>query len=296
LGIRRHAQRRAACVTQPARQRAHLHRPRRSDRRERQPQHRQRERLRAARLELGRLQHRAVGRQAKVGAAVNRYGDDLAYIHHAGFSEFAKSAAAGVIELLAKHGVHSVIEIGCGSGVLARALTSAGFDVLGFDPSPAMIAIARETAPDARFEVASLETARMPPCDAIVAMGEVLNYGDLRAFVPRAAAALRRGGVLLFDIAERGSYPEHDEVRVGGEEWSVIAIKDSDGRTLTRRVLTFREVDGETRRDEEVHVLELYDRAEVLELLREFRVRVRRSYGRRRLPKGHAVYFGVRRP
>lgn len=199
-----------------------------------------------------------------------------------------------MIELLAKHGIRSVIEIGCGSGVLARALTNAGFDVVGFDPSPAMIAIARETAPKARFEVAPLESAELPPCDAIVAMGEVLNYGDLRAFVPRATRALRRGGVLLFDIAERGSYPEHDEVRAGGEDWSVITIKDSDGRTLTRRVLTFRQVDGETRRDEEVHVLELYDRAEVLELLRDFRVRVRRSYGSRRLPKGHAVYVAVK--
>ena len=40
----------------------------------------------------------------------------------------------------------------------------------------------------------------------------------------------------------------------------MIAIKDSDGEQLTRRVLTFRQFDGVTRRDEEVHTLELYDR------------------------------------
>jgi hypothetical protein len=57
-------------------------------------------------------------------------------------------------------------------------------------------------------------------------------------------------------------------------------------------VLTFRQIDGVTHRDEEIHTLELYARAEMLGILREngFRARVRRSYGTRRLPKGHAVY------
>jgi len=114
--------------------------------------------------------------------------------------------------------------------------------------------------------------------------------------------ALRWGALadcelLVFDIAERGAYPAYDESRVEGVDWSVIAIKESDGTHLTRRVLTFR-ANGETmRRTEEVHTLELYDRAEMKALLREhgFRVQVRRSYGTRRLPKGHAVYVCVRR-
>ncbi|HYI11964.1 MAG TPA: class I SAM-dependent methyltransferase [Thermoanaerobaculia bacterium] len=222
------------------------------------------------------------------------YRDDLAYIHHTGFSELAEAAAPWVIATLRAHGVQEVVEVGCGSGVLARELTRAGFQVLGIDPSPAMIALARETAPAARFEVGSIESAPLPACDAIVAMGEVLNYGDIRAFLPRATGALRPGGVLLFDVAERGSHPPHDEVRLGGEDWSVIVLEDSDGETLTRRVLTFRQVAGETRRDEEVHTLALYSREEVLALLGGFRVKVRRSYGKRRLPHGHAVYLAVK--
>lgn len=229
------------------------------------------------------------------------YEVDLAWIHHAGFSEFAESASRGILEILWRHGIRGglVIDAGCGSGILARELTRATFDVLGFDASPAMIALARETAPAARFEVAPFAGARLPPCDAIVSTGEVLNYGtfdEVRTFFDNAASALRRGGVLLFDVAERGSYPPYDEVRTGGDDFTVIAIKESDGANLTRRVLTFREIDGEVRRSEEVHRLELYDRAALLAVLREhFRVRVRRSYGSRRLPKGHAVYVCVRR-
>ena len=231
------------------------------------------------------------------------YRRDLAYIHHHGFSEFAESSAPFVIELLWRTGNPAcpdrqdclsstfVVEVGCGSGVLARELTKAGLKVLGFDASPAMIELARKTAPKARFEVAPFETAELPACDAVIAMGEVLNYGDIRTFLPLAAEALRPGGLLLFDIAERGSYPDYDEVRTGGDDWSVIAIKQSDGVKVTRRVFTFRE----DSRDEELHVLELYERAEVLSLLEGFRVRIRRSYGKRRLPKGHAAYVCVKR-
>ena len=227
---------------------------------------------------------------------MNDYGRDLAYIHHAGFSEFAESAAPGVLEILWKHGVRDglVVEVGCGSGILARELTRAGFDVLGFDPSPAMIELARQTAPKARFEVGAFDAIDIPPSNAIVAMGEVLNYGTfdgVRKFIANAATKL-----LIFDIAERGAYPPYDERRVEGNDWSVIAIKSSDGTHLTRRILTFR-ADGDTmRRTEEVHTLELYNRAAMKALLREhgFRVQVRRSYGTRRLPKGHAVYVCVK--
>ena len=222
------------------------------------------------------------------------YRTDLAWIHHSGYSDFARESAPFVVKLLGQpRGL--VIEIRCGSGVLARELTRARFDVLGYDASPAMIELARRTAPAAQFKVAPFETAELPECAAIVAMGEVLNYGDVRAFLPRAAHALRAGGLLLFDVAERGAYAACDEHRTGGDDWSVIAVKESDGTTVTRRVLTFRQVDGETRRDEEVHTLELYDRAELLALLGDFRVKVRRSYGRRRAPRGHAVYVCVKR-
>lgn len=235
-------------------------------------------------------------------SAVTRaqYDTDLAWIHHTGFSEFSRSAAPGILAILAKHGVREgiLVDAGCGSGVLAHAMLRAGFEVAGFDASPAMIGLARATAPEATFSVATLGDANIPPCEAIVAVGEVLNYAtlhDVRRFVANARQNLRPGGVLLFDVAERDSYPAHEERRIGGDDWSVIVIKDRDGNRLTRRILTFREVDGAIRRGEEVHALELYERRDLLSLLREagFRVSVRRSYGSRRLPKGHTVYVAV---
>ena len=221
----------------------------------------------------------------------NWYGPDLAWIHHTGFSEFAESAAPWLIRNLPRG---LIVDVGCGSGVLARELTRAGFDVLGFDASPSMIALARKTAPHARFEVGAFADISIPPCAAIVAVGEVFNYGhrdDFASFIRRVPA-----DTFIFDIAERGSYPSHDERRTGGDDWSVIAIKDSDGERLTRRVLTFRKIDGSVRRSEEVHVMELYERKDVIRMLRDvgFDARTRQSYGARRLPRGHTVYVARR--
>lgn len=216
------------------------------------------------------------------------YREDLAWIHHIGHSEFVESAAPWLIEILPRG---LIVDVGCGSGILARELTRAGFEVLGIDASPSMIELACKTAPHARFEVGSFADAGIPPCDAIVATGEVFNYGrrdELASFIRRIRTKL-----LIFDIAERGSYPPHDERRAGGDDWSVISIKDSDGKWLTRRVLTFRQIDGTTRRSEEVHEMELYDREDVLQMLREagFATHIRHSYGKYRLPKGHVVYI-----
>lgn len=233
---------------------------------------------------------------------MSHYRDDLAWIHHHGFSEFAESAAPGVLAILRRAGVERglVVDAGCGTGVLARALTSAGFDVAGFDASPSMVEIAREHAPAASFEVGRIGVTALPSCDAVVAMGEVLNYAapdDVRTFVRQAAAAIRRAGVLLFDIAESDACPQHDEVRLGGDDWSVIVLREREGERLTRRILSFREIDGVVRRDEEVHTLTLWDRAEIERLLRDagFRSTRRRSYGTRRLPQGHTVWV-ARRP
>ncbi|HEX7833615.1 MAG TPA: class I SAM-dependent methyltransferase [Thermoanaerobaculia bacterium] len=224
------------------------------------------------------------------------YRDDLAHIHHAGFSEFAESAAPGLLEMLWQRDIRDglIVELGCGSGILARELTRAGFEVLGYDASPSMIALARQTAPKARFKAGAFDAVEIPDCNAIVAMGEVFNYGTFDAVERLIANATTN--IVIFDIAERGAYPEYDEQRIDGDDWSVIAVKVSDGARLTRTVETFRVVNGEMRRDKEVHTLELYDRDAMKALLHahDFRVTIRRSYRTRRLPKGHAVYIAER--
>ena len=58
----------------------------------------------------------------------------------------------------------------------ARELVDAGYGVLGIDISEAMIELARRRAPEAEFRVGSLFEVGIPPCAAVTAISEVLNY------------------------------------------------------------------------------------------------------------------------
>jgi SAM-dependent methyltransferase len=107
------------------------------------------------------------------------YRDDLAYIHDAGHGQIAGDAAALLLDELTRSGHRDglVVDLGCGSGVLAGRLCDAGYRVLGVDLSESMIALARVRAPAAEFRVGSFVSADLPPCVAVTAIGEVLNYG-----------------------------------------------------------------------------------------------------------------------
>lgn len=81
----------------------------------------------------------------------NYYRSDLAWVHHHGFGFHADACAPGILRLLKlllqRHGL--VVEVGCGSGLLARHLVDAGHRVIATDASPAMIDLARHHVPDA---------------------------------------------------------------------------------------------------------------------------------------------------
>ena len=239
------------------------------------------------------------------------YGDDLAYIHHAGFSELAATAATRIHEILLASGIESglVVELGCGSGVTARRLTDTGYDVLGIDSSEPLIAIARRNAPSARFKVGSFASEPLPDCDAVVAVGEVFNYlfdsaytGDSLAGVfRRVHRALRPGGVFVFDLAGPGRIRGGGPIRdwTAASDWAVLveAREDRESLVLTRHITTFRRSGALYRRGEELHRQRLYRPLEVLGLLRAggFRARSLRGYGPARFAAGHRVFVARRR-
>ncbi len=235
------------------------------------------------------------------------YGEDLAYVHDVGFGGYALGAAPGILNILARGGIREglVVDLGCGSGLWAKELADAGYDVLGIDVSEAMVRISRGRVPEAEFRVATLFEVDIPSCNVVTAIGEVLNYlfdpatGGDRALVrlfDRIHDALTPGGVFVFDVAEPGQVTRATPTRTfsEGEDWVVLVEKEEDREheTLTRRIVTFRKAGKCYRRTDEVHRLQLYGAADIADRLRRagFRVLVTRGYGRYRLPKAHAAF------
>ncbi len=160
------------------------------------------------------------------------YRSDLALVHHRGFGFHADGCAPDLIELLApvreRDGL--VLEIGCGSGLLTRHLVDAGLRVLATDASPAMLELARETAPGAEeFAVVRLPDDPVPECDAVVGVGHPLNYLPDEASIERAlralARALRPGGVFATDLEDfewaTARADVHEQSRLG-DDWAII--------------------------------------------------------------------------
>jgi SAM-dependent methyltransferase len=192
------------------------------------------------------------------------YGADQAAIHHADFGAVAARAGQHLLSIIDPPG--TVIDLGCGSGILAAIVSDVGFDVRGYDLSAAMIDLARVNAPKATFEQRAALDVELPSgTAAVTAIGEVANYltdprDDLTTLVTRVYDCLRPGGVFLFDLATPG------RGGAAGERWALhergdyamfVHVVESEGR-LDRHMTTFRESQpGLYRRSQEHHVLSL---------------------------------------
>jgi SAM-dependent methyltransferase len=237
---------------------------------------------------------------------VTPYQADLAYIHATGFSALAHGAAPEIIRRLLAASAHRVLDVGCGSGALTMLLIEAGFDVTGIDPSPDPLALARAAAPAARFVQGSVYDIELPGCDAILAIGEPLTYHDdlaaadsrVERFFRSAAAALRPGGLLIFDIIETGEPSLAGRSWASGEDWAVLVEthEEQSARTLTRDIQTFRRVADLYRRGHEVHNVRLFDAAALCRALTDagFSVETAQSYGAHALAPRRRAFFAVR--
>jgi SAM-dependent methyltransferase len=237
------------------------------------------------------------------------YGRDLAYVHDAAFGYLARGGARTLLRLLSRAGIRNglVVDLGAGSGITASVLTDAGYQALGVELSPDMVELARRRAPAARFVGSSLLDAGLPDCVAVTAIGECLNYTtdprtgrrQLASLFARIHRALRPGGLFLFDVAEPGRERLPRRTWHEGVDWllCVEAFETPAERVLRRRITVFRQAAGGWRRSDELHMLRLYPRQEVLDDLVSagFQPRLLAGYGSAvRFRRGHAGILAVK--
>jgi SAM-dependent methyltransferase len=242
------------------------------------------------------------------------YGSDLAWVLHSGYSQHVENTAPGIVRLLRESGLSKgahVLDVGCGSGLLARKLLDAGFVVTGIDASSAMIDLARSYAPGADFKVVKLPTgslgrdAALPQTDAVVSTGHVLNYLDAREDIARTlgelARALRPGGVVAIDLMTEQYRQKRDVQAVHAkvtDDWAIVTRFSCPGPYRFDRAITvFRRAGDHWRRSDEHHRNVTFEVEDALRILRDngIEARQRTAFGEETLPDGLLVLAGVRR-
>lgn len=138
-----------------------------------------------------------------------------------------------------------VLEVACGTGRVLVPVAAAGFDVVGVDVSPAMLAIAREKVATARVtqrvELVQADALRLAlgrefPL-AIVALnsfGHFSEDGEPELALDRLREHLRPGGLLALDLTNPvpGAFGEttgvviHDYTRPGPRPgWQTVKLR-----------------------------------------------------------------------
>lgn len=230
---------------------------------------------------------------------------------HLSDDRVALAAADELVDQLRRHEIHDglVVDLGCGSGLTARRLCEAGYDVLGVDISAEMIGLARSNAPSAEFVVASLFDVELPRCAAVTAIGESINYAfdpsksrsDIAGFAQRVFDSLLPGGLVMLDVAGPGRIESGatNDARFEGDDWALFVRTEGaeDGRSMVRDIMLFRREGELWRRTDERHRLELYSPEDVTEqlLVAGFDVVVMSGYEDLTFPEGWNGFLGRKR-
>jgi len=98
-----------------------------------------------------------------------------------------------------------VLDVGCGTGVVARELavrTGSGGRVVGVDPSPGMLAVAEQLAPDVEWREGVAESLPFPDgsFEAVVSQFALMFFNDRRQALREMLRVLTPGGRLAVAV------------------------------------------------------------------------------------------------
>lgn len=182
-----------------------------------------------------------------------------------------RAMLAAFAELVRANGSGPVADVGCGPGRVTILLHHLGLDAFGLDLSPGMVALARRTYPQLRFEVGSMLALELPDAS----LGGLLAYYSIIHIPwdrrPEVFAEFHRvlapGGqlMLVFQVGdERGHRDEAfgrpicldwyrqrpDEVaqllRDAGFDMWVTVVKESEGDEKTPQGILIARKPAET--------------------------------------------------
>jgi SAM-dependent methyltransferase len=127
-----------------------------------------------------------------------------------------------VADRFARSGARTVLDVGGGSGRLARLLPALGMRCLLVDQSPAMLALAPR--PSARADGARLPVADAS-VDAVAQLYTLYHYADPLIPISEAKRVLKPGGLFAACTANRDTHPELARVL---PDWGAASTFDGE--------------------------------------------------------------------
>lgn len=122
--------------------------------------------------------------------------------NHAFVFDYGKS----LISLLDAHPGEFILDLGCGTGHLTRAITETGAHAVGIDSSAAMIEQARALYPGITFLVADARTFSFPNhFDAIFSNAALHWVPEAEQVVEQIVQSLKPGGRLVVEMGAKGN-------------------------------------------------------------------------------------------
>jgi SAM-dependent methyltransferase len=138
-------------------------------------------------------------------------------------------------QLAAELGAVSIVDLGCGTGLITRDLARQGYRLIGVDPAPAMIEIARHRPYGdlVQWIVGDATSVGTPDADLAIMTGHVAQFfltdETWHATLAALHVALRSGGRLAFESRN----PEAREWEAWTREASWFADDPTAGRIET---------------------------------------------------------------
>lgn len=138
-----------------------------------------------------------------------------------------RALLAAFAEHVRASGGGTVAELGCGPGRITAHLRGLGLDAFGVDLSPVMIDLARDTYPDLRFEVGSMDALDLADGEltGVVSWYSVIHAPpeDLPSYLAEFRRVLAPGGHLLLAFFESEGDPvtEFDHRVVTAYRWPI---------------------------------------------------------------------------
>lgn len=98
-----------------------------------------------------------------------------------------------------------ILDLGCGTGHLAKALDARGYEVVGVDGSEEMLSYARKKVPDGVFIAADAREFKIKPSfTAVVStfdcMNHIMSQAELAVVFGNVFSSLEDGGYFMFDL------------------------------------------------------------------------------------------------